>query len=356
MNVIIGVDPHKATHTAVALDGNELELGEVQVRANASQLKRLLAWAAPFERRTWAVEGAGGCGYLLSQQLVAAGEDVVDVPATLAARVRVLGSGKSNKNDPNDARSIAIAALRAPRLAKVRPSDHASVLRLLAKRNSQLSSSRTRTTCRLHALLAELLPGGSAKKLKANEAERLLASFMPTSPMQAARHAVALEHLEDLRRVDAQLAESRKRMVEAVRASGSSVTGIVGVGPIVAAMVIGYTGDVHRFATRHRYAAYTGTAPIEMSSGGRVIHRLSRRGNRQLNHAMHLAALSQIRYPDTAERVYYDRKVAEGKIRPAGKHSVRSSGGSATPSTASWLPTQSDRAGPGAGLPQSRCK
>lgn len=147
-----------------------------------------------------------------------------------------------------------------------------------------------------------------------------MATITPTTPMQAARHAVALEHLGDLRRVDAQLAESRKRIVEAVTASASSVTGIVGVGPIVAAMVIGYTGDVHRFATRHRYAAYTGTAPIEMSSGGRVIHRLSRRGNRQLNHAMNLAALSQIRYPDTAGRVYYDRKVAEGKT---GKEAFR---------------------------------
>ncbi len=123
MNVIIGVDPHKATHTAVALDVNELELSEIRVPANASQLKRLLTWAAPFEDRTWAVEGAGECGYLLSQQLLAVGETVVDVPATLAARVRVLGSGKSNKNDPNDARSVAIAALRAPRLAPVRPSD-----------------------------------------------------------------------------------------------------------------------------------------------------------------------------------------------------------------------------------------
>lgn len=313
MNVIIGVDPHKATHTAVAVDEKEVDLGEVQVRANSAQLKRLLEWASPFEKRTWAVEGAGGCGYLLSQQLVAAGETVLDVPATLAARVRVLGTGKSNKNDPNDARSIAIAALRAPRLNEVRPSDHASVLRLLAKRHSQLSSSRTRTTCRLHALLAELLPGGSAKKLKANEAERLLSTITPASPMEAARHAVALEHLEDLRRVDAQLAAARARIIDAVAATGTSVTDIVGVGPIVAAMVIGYTGDVHRFATRHRYAAYTGTAPIELSSGPRVIHRLSRRGNRQLNHAMHLAALSQIRYPDTDGRVYFDRKIAEGK-------------------------------------------
>ena len=93
------------------------------------------------------------------------------------------------------------------------------------------------------------------------------------------------------------------------------MTDIVGVGPVVAAMVIGYTGDVRRFATRHRYAAYTGTAPIEMSSGGRVIHRLSRRGNRQLNHAMHIAALSQIRYPDTDGRAYFDRKIAEGKTK-----------------------------------------
>ncbi len=189
------------------------------------------------------------------------------------------------------------------------------MLRLLAKRNSQLSSSRTRTACRLHALLAELVPGGSANKLKANDAERILAEFKATTPVQAARHALAVEHLEDLRRADAQISAPKKRIAQAVSASGTSVTDIVGVGPIVATMVIGYTGDVGRFATRHRYAAYTGTAPIEMSSGGRAIHRLSRRGNRQLNHAMHIAALSQIRYPDTEGRAYFDRKIAEGKTK-----------------------------------------
>jgi transposase len=78
-------------------------------------------------------------------------------------------------------------------------------------------------------------------------------------------------------------------------------------------MAIGYTGDVSRFRDRNHYAAYTGTAPIELSSGERKIHRLSRRGNRQLNHAMHLAALSQIRFPDTAGRIFYDRKIAEGR-------------------------------------------
>ena len=119
MTVIIGVDPHKGSHTAVAIDCDEVELAGVMVRATRRQVWDLLGWAARFEERTWAIESAGGLGYLLARQLVAAGERVVDVPATLAARVRVLGTGRSNKNDTNDALSIAVAALRAPRLARV---------------------------------------------------------------------------------------------------------------------------------------------------------------------------------------------------------------------------------------------
>lgn len=109
---MIGVDPHKGSHTAVAVGPDERILGEFRVRADRRQTERLLAWAAPFEARTWAIEGAGGLGYLLAQQLVSAGEVVVDVPATPSARVRLLGSGKAGKNDPNDARSAAIAGLR----------------------------------------------------------------------------------------------------------------------------------------------------------------------------------------------------------------------------------------------------
>ena len=315
LSVIIGVDPHKTTHTAVAIDRDELELSSLQIRANAGQVKRLLQWAAPFDDRTWAVEGAGGCGYLLAQQLVAAGETVLNVPATLAARVRVLGSSRSNKNDPNDARSVAIAALRAPNIAEVRPADHASVLRLLARRHRQLTSSRTRTACRLHALLADLIPGGSAPKLKADRAQKILDAMTVTTPVEQTRHALASEHLADLRRLDAQIAESKQRLAEAVTASNTTLLELNGVGAIVAAMVIGHTGDVGRFRDRNHYAAYNGTAPIEVSSGERPVHRLSRRGNRQLNHAIHLAALSQIRYRDTDGRRYYDRKIAEGDTR-----------------------------------------
>ena len=113
MNVVIGIDPHKASHTGVAIDEAEDEISSVKVRATRRQVEQLVRWAEPFEKRRWAIESAGGMGYLLAQQLVARGEEVLDVPATLAARVRVLATGRSNKNDPNDAHSVAIAAFRA---------------------------------------------------------------------------------------------------------------------------------------------------------------------------------------------------------------------------------------------------
>jgi transposase len=320
MTVMIGVDPHKGSHTAVAIDTDELELAKVRVRASRRQLDQLQQWAAPFEDRTWAVECAGGLGYLLSQQLLAAGETVLDVPATLAARVRLLGTGHSNKNDPNDARSVAVAALRTPRLATVERADHAGVLRLLAKRNNDLGRSRNKTACRLHALLCELVPGGIANEISASGVERVLATVTPTGPVQAARVDLVRDHLDDLRRLDAQMKVSKQRIKQAVAASGTGLTDLFGVGPVVACMLIGHTGDVRRFRSRHHYASYTGTAPIEVSSGGRVVHRLSRRGNRQLNHAIHIAAITQLRNPGSEGRAFFERKVAEGKTK---KEAVR---------------------------------
>jgi transposase len=313
MAVMIGVDPHKRSHTVVAVDGEEFELGRLEVRASRVQVGELLEWASRFRNRTWAVESVDGLGYLLGQQLVAAGERVLDVPATLAARVRVLASGRSNKNDANDGYSIAVAALRAPALRAVEVADHAAVLRLLAKRNKQLGSARTAAACRLHALLAELVPGGILKEITANRAEQLLASMTPANPIEATRHALAVEHLDDLRRLDGQLRALHKRMDDAVKASGTSVTELFGFGPVGAAIAVGYTRDVARFASRDRFAAYNGTAPIEVSSGGRTVHRLSRRGNRQLNHAIHIAAITQIRHAHSPGRAYYERKLTEGK-------------------------------------------
>jgi transposase len=313
MSVMIGVDPHKGSHTAVAIDGAETMLGQVKVRATRHQVDQLLRWAAGYPERVWAIESAGGMGYLLAQQLVNAGETVLDVPATLAARIRVLSTGRSNKNDPNDAFSVAVGALRAPRLASVQRADHVGVLRLLAKRNNDLGRARNKTACRLHNLLAELVPGGIPSEINAAKAERLLGAVTPANPVEAARKVLALEHLDDLRRLDDQMKASKARIRDAVTASGTSLTELFGVGPVVAAMVIGYTGNIARFASRDQFAAYTGTAPIEVSSGGRITHRLSRRGNRQLNHAIHIAAITQIRYAHSPGRGFFDRKIAEGK-------------------------------------------
>jgi len=153
MTITIGIDPHKGSHTAVAIDSDEVVLDESRVRSCSTRTVRLREWADRFEERTWAVESAHGLGCLLAQQLVAAGENVVGVPPVRASRVRVLGSGRSQKNDPDDARSVAIAALRADDLATVHADDHARVLKLLSKRHRDVGRLKNKAGCRLHALL-----------------------------------------------------------------------------------------------------------------------------------------------------------------------------------------------------------
>jgi transposase len=313
--VMIGVDPHKASHTAVAISGAEEPLGELRVRACAVQAEQLLAWAAAWPERTWAVEGAGGLGHLLDWQLLSAGERVLDVQPKLGARVRLLATGNVNKNDPNDARSVAVAALRSPGVREARPDDHAAVLKVWSKRRRDLASSRTQVVCRLHAVLCELVPGGVGKKIIAAHAARLVGSITPPDAVAAARWELAAALIEDLRRIDAQLGETRKKPGTAVRASGTSLTGLFGVGPVIAATIIGEVRDVSRFKNRDRFAAYNGTAPIEVSSGQRKACRLSRRGNRRLNHAIHMAAVTQVRQKHSEGRAYYDKKLAEGKTR-----------------------------------------
>jgi transposase len=152
-----------------------------------------------------------------------------------------------------------------------------------------------------------------APEIYAEKAADLLAGLEPEGAVAAARLELAHELLDDLRRVDSQLDESKKRLEQVVTASGTTVIDIFGVGPVVAATVVGVTGDIARFPTRDRFAAFNGTAPIEVSSGGRKTYRLSRRGNRTLNHAIHMAAVTQIRFRHSPGRGYYDRKIAEGK-------------------------------------------
>jgi transposase len=311
--VMIGVDPHKGSHTAVAISAAEEPLGQLRVRACAVQAERLLAWAAAWPERTWAVEGAGGTGHLLARQLLSAGERVLDVPPKLGARVRLLAAGDVNKNDPNDARSVAVAALRSAGVREVRADDHAAVLKIWSKRYRDLSRTRTQVVCRLHAVLCELVPGGVARHITAGQATRILGSITPPDTVAAARCELAAAFIDDLRRIDAQLRDTRNKLTAAVRASGTTLTGLYGVGPVIAAAVIGDVRDVSRFADRDHFAAYNGTAPIEVSSGRRKVYRLSRRGNRRINHAIHMAAVTQVSHRHSEGRAYYDKKLAEGK-------------------------------------------
>jgi len=321
--VMIGVDPHKASHTVVAISAAEEPLGEVRVRASAAQAQRLLAWAAAWPERTWAIEGAGGLGHLLAQQLVAAGERVLDVAPKLGARVRLLATGDTNKNDPNDARSVAVAALRSPARRHVLAEDHTAVLKVWSKRHRDLGRTRTQVACRLHTVLCELVPGGVSKRITAGQAVQILGSITPAGAVAAARCELAAEFCEDLRRIDAQMRDTKNKLATVVAAAGTSLTEVFGVGPVIAATIIGGVRDASRFPGRDHFAAYNGTAPIEVSSGQRKIYRLSRRGNRRLNHAIHMAAVSQVSHRHSTGRAYFDKKLAEGKTRKEALRSLK---------------------------------
>ena len=254
-----------------------------------------------------------GWGHLLTQQLLAAGERVLDVPPELGALVRLLAAGDTSKNDPDDARSVAIAALRSAGVREVRADDHAAVLKIWSKRYRDLGRTRTQVVCRLHAVLCQLVPGGVSKAITAPHAARLLDSIAPSGAVEAARRELAAAFGEDLRGIDARIRETGKKLACAVQAAGTSLTGLFGVGPVIAAAVIGDVRDVSRFGGRDHFAACNGTAPIEVSSGPRTIYRLSRRGNRRLNHAIHMVAVTQTGHRHSEGRACYDKKIAEGK-------------------------------------------
>ena len=235
------------------------------------------------------------------------------MPPKLAARVRLLATGNVNKNDPNDARSVAVAALRSAACLPVRAEDRTAVLKVWAKRHRDLSRARNQVVCRLHAVLCDLVAGGVSKRITAGQTARILDQAEPRGSAGAARWILAEQFLTDLRRIDIQRRDVQKKLAAAVQASGTTVTEIFGVGPAVAAAVLGDVGDIARFPSPDSFAAYNGTAPVEVSSGNRVVYRLSLRGNRRMNHAVHMAAVTQIRFQGSEGRAYYDKKITEGK-------------------------------------------
>jgi len=315
MKVLIGVDPHKASVAVAALDEASGELVEraafPQDRAGLRSLER---WAKRFPERRWAVENASGLGRHLAVRLAAAGESVVDVPPKLSARVRVLSTGNDRKNDGLDALATALAASRNERLAAIDPEAASEALRLLSERREDLVAERTRALNRLHGLLRDLLPGGATGTLSARRAARILRGIRPQGASARLCRRLASEVLRDVRTLDGKIADLNGRIEAEVEASGTTLTEIFGVGPILAAKIIGTVGNVARFPTKSHFASYSGTAPVEASSGDVVRHRLSLAGNRRLNYALHMVAVCQAR-SDARGGAYYRKKIAEGKSR-----------------------------------------
>ena len=314
MKVLIGVDPHKASVAVAAVN----EAGELVEGAHFSQnpagLRALERWSKRFPERRWAVENAGGLGRHLAQRLSAAGESVVDVPPKLSARVRVLSTGNSRKNDGLDALATALAAWHNERLAVVDPEAGSEVLRLLSERRGDLVAERTRALNCLHGFLRDLVPGGVAGKLSTHRAARILRGIRPQGTSTRLRRRLASEILRDVRALERKIADLNERIEAEVEASGTVLVEIFGVGPILAAKIIGAVGNVARFPSRAHFASYSGTAPVEASSGKVVRHRLSLAGNRHLNNALHMVAVCQAR-SDVRGGAYYRKKIAEGKSR-----------------------------------------
>ena len=312
--VFIGVDPHKLSATIEVVDDREPVLATGRFGTDkvgyAAMRKHVQAWP----ERVWAVEGSNGAGRPLAQRLLADREYVVDVPAKLSARARLSDTGHNRKTDAHDAHAVAVVAVRTPALRVLSYDEQLETLRMLADRREELTRQRVQTVNRLHRLVAELTPGKAKKDITVLQARAILAGVRPRDLAGKTRRRLAAEQLADLVAVEKKIKVLTAELKQMVKASGSGLMGLRGVGPVVAARVLADVGDVARFADRNRFASWTGTAPIEASSGEIVRHRLSRAGNRRMNHMIHIAATTQIRL-DTPGRVYYRRKLAAGKTR-----------------------------------------
>ena len=259
------------------------------------------------------------------------------MPAKLAARVRLFDTGHNRKTDALDAHSIAVVAVRTPGLRVVAADGELEALRMLTDRRDELArpTGPDRQPAPAAAQRADPRPAQDETSPPCRP-RRCSPRVRPRDIAGKTRRRMAAEELADLVAVDAKLKKIKAELKAAVHARGSTLMDIHGVGPAGAARILADVGDVARFADRNRFASWTGTAPLDASSGEQIRHRLSRAGNRRMNHVLHIAAIVQIRH-DTEGRAYYRRKLAAGKTR--WKPCAASSDGSPTSSTANSSPT-----------------
>lgn len=310
--VVIGVDPHKASNTLVVIDGDERVLARRRFANDRAGYREMKLFVREFGDRVWAVEGARGVGAGLAQRLVAEAESVLNVPAKLSARVRALGGGSGRKTDAADAFAVAVAGLRARSLQPVRPDDAVEILAILTGRRQELTHERISTVNRLHEVLCQLIPGGAKRNLTGAKARSMLSTARPRAAVGKARKQLALDYVSELERLDARLKDLKKQISEVVDEHRTTLVEVAGIGKLGAGKILAEVIDVRRFPSKAHFASYTGTAPVDVSSGDNDRHRLNRGGNRRLNHVLHVAAITQARMRGPG-RDYYLRKRAAGK-------------------------------------------
>lgn len=312
--VVIGVDPHKRMNAVVVLNAKGNVLDRKQFANTTAGFRELRAFSRQWRPRTWGHRGMQRGGQAPGPAPVAEHEVVVDVSTRRSALVRVYAGGNGRKTDDTDAHSIAMVGLQTPDLPLVRPDDRTVTLRLLSNRRHELVAERTRTVCRLHRDLVNLIPGGAPRDLTAKKAKEALSRIRPRDEVGRLRRRLAADQLGELVAVDKRLVEVERQIKEVVAATPTGLVRIFGVGPITTARILGEVGDVARFRSRHHFASYNGTAPADAGSGGVPVHRVNLKGNRTINHAIHMVAITQVRN-DTPGRAYYLRKQAQSKTQ-----------------------------------------
>jgi transposase len=322
--MVFGVDPHKGSHTAVAADELGRKKADKTVKARKEGYRELIAWGraiAPQDRK-WAVEDVRHVASGLVRELLAAGEAVVFIPTRLMAETRS-GGRERGKSDPIDALANARAALREDAfLPPARLNGQVLEVRRLADHRDDLVAERTRVMNRLRWLTHDLDPGlaPAPRALTRAKGRALLEAGLRALPASAGRR-VALSQLADITRMSAQITVLGKDLEAMLRQLCPQLLAICGIGIVSAARILGETGDVRRFRSPAAYARHNGTAPIPVSSGRPDgPQRLNRGGNRQVNAAVHRAALTQARCHDGA-RALLERRATQ--IRETRKAALR---------------------------------
>lgn len=311
----IGVDCHKWQHTAALLNGQGHILDHWQGDATPAGWRKLVRWADGFTgERQWGLEGSGHYGRGLAQFLVAQGEVVREVNTRLTVLGR-RGRGTFDKSDEQDAAAIAaVVREQAAQLPQIQVEDTSAVLGLLTRERDDLQAAATRLRNQLHSLIGQAEPGMPKARLRRQWEVEAWQDYQPTSPTALAQ--LRAERIRSRARQLAGLLEEIDDLERQIEATAPAVVApllqIVGVGKLTAGMLAGYLGPGRRFASDRQLASYAGVAPLEVSSAGRVRHRLNRNGHRQLNAIIHRIALSQVRHSAEA-RAYVAKRRADGK-------------------------------------------